>query len=467
MIIKPCKISGIEGIFPIIEGGKGINVTNGITAGNFAKNGVVGTFSGTNADFFDSDGNLVKYDFSDLKTRKARHDKLIQYSIQGAIEQAKIAHDISGGNGAINMNVLWEAAETKNILEGVLPKTKGLISGVVSGAGLPYAMAKIASENSVYYYPIVSSGRALQILWKREYHKYPEFMGGVVYEDPWKAGGHNGISNNDHPDIPVNVYAKVLEIRQVLNSLKLSHVPVIVAGGVWRLDEWKDFIDNQELGSVFFQFGTRPLLTQESPVSEEYKKKLIGLSEDDVISNNFSPTGFFSMAVKNEFMNNLIEREKRQIEVSRSISEEFSESISTGVRGRELYVKSQDFDKAQTWLSQGFTKVIRTARKTGVFLTPEEATKIVKDQQDCVGCLSACRFSSWYLEGENHSTGELPDPTSFCIQKTLRDIGHGGSPETNLMFSGKIAYRFKTDEFYKNGFVPTIKELVERIKTGQ
>ncbi|MBM5782553.1 MAG: nitronate monooxygenase, partial [Pelagibacterales bacterium] len=56
--IKSFHISGIETL-PIIEGGKGVGVTNGITAGHFAKSGAVGTFSGVNADYIDENGKFV------------------------------------------------------------------------------------------------------------------------------------------------------------------------------------------------------------------------------------------------------------------------------------------------------------------------------------------------------------------------------------------------------------------------
>ena len=58
------------------------------------------------------------------------------------------------------------------------------------------------------------------------------------------------------------------------------------------------------------------------------------------------------------------------------------------------------------------------------------------------------------------------DPRSFCIQKTLQDIAHGGSVDLNLMFAGHGAYRFASDPFYSNRFIPTVRQLVDRILTG-
>ena len=82
-----------------------------------------------------------------------------------------------------------------------------------------------------------------------------------------------------------------------------------------------------------------------------------------------------------------------------------------------------------------------------------------------MGCLSSCRFSNW-SQGEGRSTGRKADPRSFCIQKTLQSIAHSDDIEDQLMFSGHGGYRFATDPFYSNGFIPTVGQLVDRIATG-
>lgn len=93
--------------------------------------------------------------------------------------------------------------------------------------------------------------------------------------------------------------------------------------------------------------------------------------------------------------------------------------------------------------------------------------EIRKDQIDCKGCLSHCKFSNW-AEGEKGNTGRKADPRSFCIQKTLQDVVHSHSNiNNNLMFAGHGAYRFATDPFYADGFIPTVKQLIDRIATGK
>ena len=64
------------------------------------------------------------------------------------------------------------------------------------------------------------------------------------------------------------------------------------------------------------------------------------------------------------------------------------------------------------------------------------------------------------------TTGKKADPRSFCIQKTLQEISHSDRTDDQLMFAGHNAYRFASDPFYANGFIPSVKQLVERLKTG-
>jgi hypothetical protein len=259
----------------------------------------------------------------------------------------------------------------------------------------------------------------------------------------------------------------VLKLRQTMNEFGLNEVPIIMAGGVWWLEEWEDWIDNPDLGPVAFQFGTRPLLTKESPVSEEWKQRLMTLKDGDVLLQPFSPTGFYSSAVHNDFLRELEGRNERQVAFTAEPVGDHIAEYGVGPRKRLVYLAPHDMARVAHWEAEGFTEAMRTPDNTLIFVTPEKAREIVKDQVDCMGCLSACRFSNWSQHTEDFSTGKKADPRSFCIQKTLQDIAHGGRLDDNLMFSGHNAYRFGTDPFYSNGFIPTAKQLVERILTGR
>jgi NAD(P)H-dependent flavin oxidoreductase YrpB (nitropropane dioxygenase family) len=461
--LNPVLISGCETL-PLVEGGKGISISNGESSGAWAAQGGVGTFSGVNADSHGDAGELIPQLYKG-RTRRERHEELIAYAIAGGIEQARVAHERSDGQGRIHMNVLWEMAAAERVLNGVLEGARGLIHGVTCGAGMPYRIAEICARYGVYYYPIVSSARAFRALWKRAYHKFSEWLGGVVYEDPWLAGGHNGLSNSEDPDQPEPAYPRVRELRSLMTEFALETTPIFMAGGVWYLREWLDWIDNPELGPVAFQFGTRPLLTQESPISEAWKRKLRTLQEGDVFLNHFSPTGFYSSAVHNEFLDELKRRSERQVAYAVEPVGELVVGFGIGARGRLIYLTPYDRASVQRWVDEGYTEAMRTPDSTLIFVTPEKALEIRGDQIGCMGCLSACLFSNW-AQNETGTTGKKADPRSFCIQKTLQKICHSDDVEFQLMFSGHNAYRFATDPFYANGHIPTVRELVDRLQTG-
>ena len=263
--LKPIVYGGRE-VWPLVEGGKGVAATNHMSSGAWAAAGGIGTVSAVNADSYDAEGKIVPQVYNAL-TRKERHEELIRYAIDGAVEQVRRAYEISEGKGAININVLWEMGGAQPVLEGVLEQTRGMVTGVTCGAGMPYKLSEIAARYNVNYLPIVSSARAFRALWKRAYSKVAGLMAAVVYEDPWLAGGHNGLSNAEDPTRPEDPYPRVKALRDTMRAEGISDdKPIVMAGGVWFLRDWEDWIDNPELGTIAFQYGTRPLLTHESPI---------------------------------------------------------------------------------------------------------------------------------------------------------------------------------------------------------
>jgi len=130
-----------------------------------------------------------------------------------------------------------------------------------------------------------------------------------------------------------------------------------------------------------------------------------------------------------------------------------------------VYIRDDDILKVQDWISDGHSEIMKTPDNTIVFISEEKMKKIRNDQIECMGCLSHCKFSNWKDHGD-HTTGYKPDPRSFCIQKTLQNVIMGDDIENQLMFAGHNVYKFSEDEFYKDGHIPTIQELVDRILTG-
>jgi len=466
--INSIFMGGID-VLPLVEGGKGVAISTGLSSGRWASMGGIGTFSAVNADSYDENGRPIPQIYHG-RTRRERHEELIAYAIRGALTQARRAYDLAGGKGRIHANILWEMGGAERIITEVLEQAKGLINGITCGAGMPYRLSEIAARFNVHYYPIVSSARAFTALWKRAYHKAAALLGGVVYEDPWLAGGHNGLSNSENPAKPEDPYPRVLALRKQMREFGLDETPIIMAGGVWWLEEWEHWIDNPELGPIAFQFGTRPLLTEESPIPDVWKQRLLTLQEGDVFLNRFSPTGFYSSAINNDFIQELRQRNERQVAYSPEPVGEHIAEYGVGPRKRITYLTPPDLAHVRGWEAEGFTEAMRTPDSTLIFVTPEKAHEILVDQAGCMGCLSQCRFSNWSQHSADLSNGKKADPRSFCIQKGLQGAAHDtddGSMDRNLVFSGHNAYRFGKDPFYSNGFIPSVRQLVERILTGR
>ncbi|MCP4934054.1 MAG: nitronate monooxygenase [bacterium] len=478
---QPVFIDGAW-IRPLIQGGKGVGATNGVNAGAWAMENAGGTIAAIGAAIgYDKKNRELPYSYRTL-TRHERFEEMISQSVEGCKLQVEKAFETSDGKGRIRLNFLKMAGGSMRIMREVLATTRlpnggNKVHAVTMGAGLASEEdAKICADEGVYLDPIISSLMALKVLLKRTYRnwsgRYHEVIGAVVYEDPWLAGGHNGITSRENPDEPQDPYERVKGLRKIMNDNGMSEVAIIMAGGVWHLREWESWLDNPDIGPVAFQIGTRDLLTIESPISDEWKDLMLEMKEGDVVLNKFSPTGFYSSAYKNAMMRELYERSSRQVPYAKRRDTSMSEPVEgPGVPNNKYGVTPQDMEKVNDWIEQGFTMPLRTPDDTLVFVTPEKALEIKSHKDECVGCISTCKLSTWSEEADKkHSTGKMSDPRVHCIRKGLQGAIHGTDLDKYLIFAGHNAYRAGEDPFYRNEdgsvFIPTVKQLIERLTAG-
>ena len=127
-----------------------------------------------------------------------------------------------------------------------------------------YRIAEICSHYNVHYYPIVSSARAFPRSGSAPITSSKDWLGAVVYEDPGSPAARRPLNVED-PLKPQPPYGRVAEVRKMMREeCNLLDTPIVMAGGVWYLREWADWIDNPELGPIAFQYRTRPLLTRKA-----------------------------------------------------------------------------------------------------------------------------------------------------------------------------------------------------------
>ena len=215
-------------------------------------------------------------------------------------------------------------------------------------------------------------------------------------------------------------------------------------------------------------------------LNEEYPRTEIkGDGLNYIISNLTEPNNIKNIDIANEFLKEINFNETRVAATPQSVKElikacenypklkNSSKITFEYVMLKDINDSEEDANKADGWFNQGYTEILKTPDDTVIFVTEKNSIEIRKDQKDCMGCLSQCKFSNWSDNEENkYSTGKKVDPRSFCIQKTLQNVAHFEDPENELMFAGHNAWKFKQDPFYSNGFVPTVKELVNRIASG-
>ena len=288
-----------------------------------------------------------------------------------------------------------------------------------------------------------------------------------MYEDPWRAGGHNGLSNSEDPATPEQPYPRVRQLRDTMRELGLDETAIIMAGGVWHLREWQDWLDNQELGPVGFQFGTRPLLTRESPISDAWKRRLLELEDGDVLLHRFSPTGFYSSAVRNDFLRELEGRSNRQIAFAAAPDAErgLTEPLAFGTRGRWLYVRPEDMERVRVWIAEGYSQAMKTPDDTLIYVA-----RTRRSRSDAIrptawaACPPASSATGPAARTTPRASRRIRAPSAFKRLCTRSPTAPRSARQ--LMFSGHNVYKFRQDPFYSNGFVPTVRQLVERIATG-
>lgn len=258
---------------PIIQGGMGIGYSNFMLAGTVAKEGGLGVLSSAAADY------VVGH----------RHGKKMNHK-EAIAQDVRDAKKICGDSGVIGMNIM--AAIVKTWDDSILGSMDGGVDVIISGAGLPITLPVIASEhpryNEVALIPIVSSGRAFELIIKKWLKSSDRLPDAVIVEGPM-AGGHLGWRKAEEVDDPKNVLENIVE--EVIEVAKrYENIPVIAAGGVYSNADIKKYID---MGCVGVQMGTRFLATHESGASETFKEAVVNCTLEDieVATKPGSPSG--------------------------------------------------------------------------------------------------------------------------------------------------------------------------------
>lgn len=281
MKLPSLNIGDLKAKIPIIQGGMGIGVSLSNLSSAVTNAGGIGVISAAQIGFREPDFETNNLD-ANLRALRSE--------IQKAKDKCK--------NGILGLNVMVAMNNYKNI---VMTAVEEKIDIIISGAGLPLDLPSLVKGSATKIVPIVSSGKAAQLIakvWDKKFSYCPD---AVVVEGP-EAGGHLGFSMGDLAmHSAMNLKDIVKEVIAVLKPFEEKYnksIPVIAAGGIYT---GKDIAEYIEAGASGIQMATRFVTTEECDANIEYKKAYIAAHKEDIQIVQ-SPVGMPGRAIRNDFI---------------------------------------------------------------------------------------------------------------------------------------------------------------------
>lgn len=275
MNFSPLSIGSHIARLPIVQGGMGVGVSLSGLAGAVAAAGGVGTISGIHPGYRAPNFQADPY----------------RANCEAIGEELARARKIAPG-GVIGFNFMTVMNHYDDYVREALAQGADFI---VSGAGLPTGLAKLAAGAGAAILPIVSSARALKLIVKRwlQADRLPD---AVVVEGPL-AGGHLGFAYDDMvagTEAPLeSCLADVLDYVHTLEAAHGVTIPVIAGGGVRT---HADTVRLMDLGAAGVQVGTRFVTTAECDAHPAFKQAYLDARPEDVRIIK-SPVGLAARAI--------------------------------------------------------------------------------------------------------------------------------------------------------------------------
>lgn len=290
MKIPPLKIGDIQVPLPIIQGGMGVRVSLAGLASAVANEGGIGT--------------IATVGLGDIEESKRDFERVCRDALIYELRRTK-----SMTNGPIAVNVLGVLSNARDLIQTSVREGIRLI---VSGASLPLRLPELVEDETISLLPIVSSGRAADIVLRTWDKRYRRTAAAVVVEGPL-AGGHLGFSIEQLGE--PEKYSLSILLPEVLKVVKpfedrFGHkIPVIMAGGIFT---GTDIARLLQAGASGVQMATRFVCTDECEVASEFKQAYLDAKKEDIVIIK-SPVGLPGRAIRNAFLRKLESGAKEKI----------------------------------------------------------------------------------------------------------------------------------------------------------
>jgi nitronate monooxygenase len=232
----------------------------------------------------------------DIEASKTDFDNVSSQALAHEIRRAKSMTD-----GPIAINILGVLSNARELIQ---TSVREGIKLIVSGASLPLKLPEMVGDATVNLLPIISSGRAADLVLRAWDKRYARTADAVILEGPL-AGGHLGFSFEQLREPEKYSLAVLLpEVLAVIKPFETKYgrkIPVIVGGGIFT---GTDIARMLQAGASGVQMATRFVCTDECEVSQEFKQAYLDSKEDDIVIID-SPVGLPGRAIHNQFLRNL------------------------------------------------------------------------------------------------------------------------------------------------------------------
>ena len=296
---------GKKELVPIIVGGMGVDISTAELALEAARLGGIGHLS--DAMVPDVSDRRFNTKFVKDKTRFFKHnidnsDKSIIKFDLGVLAEATRRHvestmQAKRGEGLIFVNCMEKLtmnAPRETLTVRLASALDAGIDGITLSAGLHLGSFGLMADHPRFRDAklgiIVSSLRALQLFLRKNarLNRLPDY---VIVEGPL-AGGHLGFG------MDWAQYDLATITTEVVRYLKTEQIdiPVIAAGGIFTGSDAVSFL---ETGSAAVQVATRFTVSNECGLPTKVKQEYFKASEDDIVVNTISPTGYPMRMLKN------------------------------------------------------------------------------------------------------------------------------------------------------------------------
>jgi nitronate monooxygenase len=282
MKIPSLQIGDITARIPIIQGGMGVRVSLAGLASAVANEGGIGT--------------IAAVGLGDIEDSKLDFERVSREALIRELRKAKSLTD-----GPIAVNIMGVLSNAKDLIQSAIREGIRL---VVSGASLPLKLPEMVEDAKALLIPIISSGRAANLVLRAWDKRYQRTADAVIVEGPL-AGGHLGFSEEQLQE--PEKYALSILLPEVLDAVKPFEdkygrkIPVIVAGGIF---DGTDIARMLQAGAAGVQMATRFVCTVECDVAQEFKQAYLEAKEEDIVIIK-SPVGLPGRAIRNQFLKNL------------------------------------------------------------------------------------------------------------------------------------------------------------------